>query len=103
MKTKKETIIFLGVLYAGFFIIFGIIYWEIWLLHWDYFIFKEGNIRDNHNVFDFLYFSVVTITTLGYGDILPNSRLVRFFVMIETISGITIMGMLASSIIRDEK
>jgi voltage-gated potassium channel len=41
---------------------------------------------------DFLYFSAVTITTLGYGDILPNSSLVRGLVMIETIIGMIILA-----------
>ncbi|MGB8450737.1 MAG: potassium channel family protein [Anaerocolumna sp.] len=41
---------------------------------------------------DFLYFSAVTITTLGYGDILPNSSLVRGLVMTETIIGAIILA-----------
>lgn len=41
---------------------------------------------------DFLYFSAVTITTLGYGDILPNSPLVRVLVMTETIIGAIILA-----------
>jgi voltage-gated potassium channel len=41
---------------------------------------------------DFLYFSAVTITTLGYGDILPNSSLVRALVMTETMIGAIILA-----------
>ncbi len=41
---------------------------------------------------DFLYFSAVTITTLGYGDILPNSSLVRGLVMSESIIGAIILA-----------
>lgn len=40
---------------------------------------------------DFVYFSTVTQTTLGYGDILPNSAVVRMFVIIQVISGILII------------
>jgi hypothetical protein len=43
---------------------------------------------------DFLYFSAVTTTTLGYGDILPNSTLVRVLVMLNTIVGIFVLGFL---------
>lgn len=41
---------------------------------------------------DFVYFSSVTMTTLGYGDILPNSRLTRMTVMSQTIFGICYLG-----------
>ncbi len=105
MKARKRNIIILGTLYCLIFVSFGFIYWKISDIgRGDLFIFKENmHIKQDHNIFDFMYFSVVTITTLGYGDILPNSRLVRLFVMIESISGVTIMGMLASCIFKDEK
>lgn len=47
-------------------------------------------------LWNFMYFSAVTITTLGYGDILPNSTLVRILVMFETTFGVVITGMFAS-------
>lgn len=56
-----------------------------------------------YSLLNFMYFSVVTITTLGYGDILPNSTMVRVLVMFESISGVVIMGMFASSIFWNEK
>ena len=37
--------------------------------------------------FDFLYFSVITMSTVGYGDILPNSTLVRMMVVVEVVLG----------------
>lgn len=40
---------------------------------------------------DFLYFSAVTITTLGYGDILPNNSVVRKIVIFESFFGITLL------------
>lgn len=46
---------------------------------------------------DFLYFSAITITTLGYGDILPNSSLVRGLVMIEVLFGVIIIAIFLSS------
>lgn len=45
---------------------------------------------------DFLYYSAVTITTTGYGDILPNSTTVRTIVMFETFFGIGIPGFFVS-------
>ena len=34
---------------------------------------------------DFVYFSTVTQSTVGYGDILPNSTAVRSIVMLQLI------------------
>ncbi|KAA8672984.1 potassium channel family protein [Clostridium sp. MT-14] len=47
-------------------------------------------------LWNFMYFSAVTMTTLGYGDIVPNSTIVRILVMLETVFGVTIVGMFAS-------
>lgn len=41
--------------------------------------------------FDFFYFSVITICTLGYGDIIPASTLARFTVTVEILTGITFL------------
>jgi hypothetical protein len=37
---------------------------------------------------DFCYFSTVTMTTVGYGDILPNSRMTRIVTMVQCIFGV---------------
>ena len=39
-----------------------------------------------------LYFSVVTITTLGYGDALPQSMVAQFLVMVEVAVGYMMLG-----------
>lgn len=48
--------------------------------------------RFDYPLWYFLYFSAVTITTAGYGDILPNSPGVRISVMIETMLGVVLVG-----------
>ncbi len=45
------------------------------------------------------YFSFVTITTLGYGDILPVSPLARFLVTMEAIVGVFYMAIVVASLI----
>ena len=50
---------------------------------------------------DFLYFSVITQTTVGYGDILPNSSLVRILVMIQVLSGLLLIGVTISWVASD--
>ena len=44
------------------------------------------------------YFSAVTITTLGYGDILPITDFARTVVALEAISGIVIIGYYLASL-----
>ena len=43
-----------------------------------------------------VYFSVVTLTTLGYGDILPNSSLGQILVILEVCIGYVMLGGLIS-------
>jgi len=56
-----------------------------------------------------VYFSFVTITTLGYGDISPALPVARFLVVMEAIVGVFYMAILVASLIgvrmsvRDEK
>ena len=40
-----------------------------------------------------LYLSAVTITTLGYGDIVPTKATTRFLVAFESVLGIVVMGL----------
>lgn len=51
------------------------------------------------NFAEAVYFSFVTITTLGYGDILPVQPLPRFLVLMEAIVGVFYMAILVASLI----
>ncbi|MFL0196404.1 potassium channel family protein [Clostridium sp. WILCCON 0269] len=61
----------------------------------------NGNFK--YPIWNFMYFSAVTMTTLGYGDILPNSMIVRVLVMTETILGVMIIGMFVSCLFWEKK
>lgn len=50
-----------------------------------------------------LYLSMVTITTLGYGDIRPLTNLTRMLVGAEAVIGILLIGWFAHSIINELK
>ena len=43
-----------------------------------------------------LYFSIVTITTLGYGDILPKTKTSMMIVSSEALTGVLLIGLFIS-------
>jgi hypothetical protein len=53
---------------------------------------------DNHDpgIITHFYYSVVTLTTLGYGDIVPNSTLGQILVIVEVCIGYMMLGGLIS-------
>jgi hypothetical protein len=52
-----------------------------------------------HNTDDLVYYSMVTLTTLGYGDITPDQPLVRFLAYMESVTGIFYTTVLVASLI----
>jgi hypothetical protein len=48
---------------------------------------------------DFIYFSFVTLTTLGFGDLLPLTPLARFLVYMEAVVGVFYMAIVVSSLV----
>ncbi len=52
----------------------------------------EAAATSSPSCWDLLYFSTITITTTGYGDVLPNTTGVRLWVMIEILLGTIIFG-----------
>ena len=51
-------------------------------------------------VIDAFYFSVITITTVGYGNIVPQTLLSRFVVALECLTGYIILGIMIGIITR---
>ncbi len=45
------------------------------------------------------YYSFVTLTTLGYGDILPANHIAEFFISMEAIFGVFYIAIIVSSLI----
>ncbi len=59
------------------------VYYLLWVLNPHAFIFTTG-----HGVqSDFLYFSIATMTTLGYGDIMPVTHPAKVFSMLQALVG----------------
>lgn len=70
--------LFIGILWADFYVIFE-------YLKPGSFSFSGEHIA--RNPFDFTYYSFVTLTTLGYGDITPLTAKTKSFAMIEALIG----------------
>jgi len=51
------------------------------------------------NLQEMIYYSMVTLTTLGYGDITPNAPIARFMAYMESITGIFYTTVLVASLI----
>jgi voltage-gated potassium channel len=51
------------------------------------------------NFADVAYYSFVTLTTLGYGDISPVAPIARFLVYMEAVAGVFYMAILVASLI----
>lgn len=49
--------------------------------------------------FELLYFSFVTLTTLGYGDMLPQMRIAQSLAIIEAITGVLYSGILIAKLV----
>lgn len=67
-------------------IVFAAIYRIIDYLSVTHHFIVKGVLRDVTFV-DSLYFSLVTISTLGYGDIIPNTNAIRFIVGLQSFFG----------------
>jgi voltage-gated potassium channel Kch len=52
-----------------------------------------------NNFADAAYYSFVTLTTLGYGDISPVAPIARFLVYMEAIFGVFYMAILVASLV----
>jgi uncharacterized protein YjbI with pentapeptide repeats len=78
-----------------FAVLFAVIYHNIYYLN-DPTYFNQTHIYKEWPSLSFLYYSVVTFTTLGFGDIVPKPGLLQFWVMLEVILGYIMLGGLIS-------
>lgn len=61
---------------------------------------KSGEAYTTHSFLQSLYFSIVTFTTLGYGDMTPGSGLSRTCACVEAVSGTFFMGLFLVTFVR---
>jgi hypothetical protein len=75
--------------------------WSLWtalvtVLFGYAFHFVDLDYGDHHTSLSPYYYSLVTLTTLGYGDVLPASRNAQIVAMIEVVIGYVMLGGLLS-------
>lgn len=61
-----------------------------------YFAESEGQ---NLNFFDCLYWAVITITTAGYGDLVPKTFLGKLVAMVIVLMGVAVVALFTASIL----
>ena len=54
--------------------------------------------RGSRGIFDAIYWAVVTLTTVGYGDIVPASKMAKFFALMIILSGPALLSLITASI-----
>lgn len=59
----------------------------------------DGTQIPQYNMYDFLYFSYVTLATVGYGDIVPISTLAKAFANMEAIIGQLYIAVLVARLV----
>jgi len=79
---------------ASFATIFGFIYQRFGCDDITFNVDKLNGIQPG--LLEYLYYSVVTFTTLGFGDIVPLTRWARFVVGLEVVLGYVMLGGLIS-------
>ena len=59
----------------------------------------ERRVRDPSNGFSGFYFSFITLSTVGYGDITPVSRLARWLAAMEAMTGLLYVAVLIARLV----
>jgi voltage-gated potassium channel Kch len=82
--------------YLSIAFLFGAWYWSIWKLRGQT---SFAGLPGNANFGDFIYFSIVTISTLGYGDVAPASKTTKALVCLEVITGVGWMTVVFATVL----
>ena len=80
--------------------VYGLTYLSLIPVFGLVFFFLPETTGNKISLIESLYFSAVTITTLGYGDILPTNDLGRVIAATESVLGITLIGLFLNALSR---
>lgn len=100
-----DRIIYLVLCIAMIILLYAAIYAMVYEIDFPkgYENFKGPNQNEGLLFFDFLYFSVVNFTTLGFGDIRPVSDLTKGLVISETLLYVVFISIIIMNISKKEK
>jgi hypothetical protein len=77
---------------------FGTLYWIIERT-WQGSLFYGGAIVERFSQADGIYFSFVTLATLGYGDFVPKTEVARGLAILEAVAGQLYLGVMVARLI----
>ena len=77
---------------------FGILYW-VMEYTWPGSIHYGGASVDGFSTSDGIYFSFVTLATLGYGDFLPKTEAARGLAILEAVAGQLYLGVMVARLV----
>lgn len=63
-------------------------------------ILNNGSVISPNSITDTIYFSLVTVSTVGYGDFVPSTSAGRLIVSVEALVGIIWLSLFASTVIK---
>lgn len=90
ISSSKRVVCTAIVLYVGLLFVFA----KVYLNNID---------KGIDDFFDALYFSFVTMTTVGYGEITPTSDFSKGAVLVQVTSGLLLFGIIVSYIVKDHE
>jgi len=98
-KADTNTLMGAVCIYLMLGLIWAVLY-DMLVLLWPEASFSGLQYEENRLQFDsFLYFSFVTLTTAGYGDITPVNPLIRTLAYLEMITGQFYMAVLVAGLV----
>lgn len=102
LSSKNVTSSVISAAISSYFLIgicWGFIYSLIQTISPDSFLFSSDMVRSIYLWPDFVYYSFITLTTVGFGDILPHSQFARSLTILEAIFGTFFMTILVAKLV----
>jgi hypothetical protein len=76
----------------------GVLYWALERV-WPGSLNYAGGIVNNFSAADGIYFSFVTLATLGYGDFVPKTQVARGLTILEAVAGQLYLGVMVARLV----